>query len=229
MSPPAHGDALRLLGGVEIGRGDHVAGLEPGLPLQLREVEQHAASGEAADLLDPEPGRAGVRLHLRRGHAVVVVVVLVDVAERVHVTGGVGGEDQDVFVRARALVGAVDREPAVVGLVHQREPHRRPAVVEQRYAGGLDRDPEAVDLAGGDGRRARRAPISGVSRLSAPRSSSSPQRPQLVTRSFGCVLTVGFPSSWFALHHGSLRRIGDTPMRFLRSPVTSSSRVGRTG
>jgi len=53
------------------------------------------------------------------------------------------------LVRSGAFDGAIHPETAVVGLVHQREPHRGAAIVEQWDAGRLDRNPEAVHLAGG--------------------------------------------------------------------------------
>ena len=113
-------------------------------------VEQHGAGGEAADLVDAEALGAAEGVHLVVADAVVVLVVAVDVHERVHVRGGVRRHHQHVLVGAGAVLAAVHRVDAVVGGVLQGEPHRGAAVVHERHALALDRDAEAVHLAGGD-------------------------------------------------------------------------------
>ena len=162
--------------GIEVVGGDDVSEVEPLDALEPGDVEQHPSAGDPLALLVDAVARRTDDGHLRRREAVVHLVVVEDVGERVPLRRALQ-RHEDVVV---GVLEAAGEQLRVAGLAHEVHGVDAPATglrARRRRTGCRGRTPCPTGSS-----CPRGTSLSGVMKFTVPRSSSAPQRPQFESR-----------------------------------------------
>ena len=172
-------------GGFEVVAGDRVVVVEILDAVRTGHVDEDSPGHHRAEVLDSQPGRAAPRPARRRRRVVVELAVVAGVRQRVPVRNGLRSHTERVV--AGGEVAGVARECDVDGVGTQLGIRALGHVhVVPLRAGLIEREREREHAAAARAAEIPRRTTSGVMRLSVPRWSSAPQRPQFDTRAANC-------------------------------------------